>query len=106
MVEKSYRKNIGKVTNFTKIEEVYELYYRLFSKRDESGQNKLDSSCEFMRVELLQYKFRPNYIALDLNYQFDEFHTYDSFYNDSNEEALKITDIWSFVAEALLQAPI
>lgn len=109
LIEKSYRKNIGKVTKFTNTDNVYEfddLFHRLFSKRDEVGKNKLDSSCEYMREELLQYGFSPDYIALDLDHQFDEFHTYDGFYDDSNNDALKIIDIWSFVARALMQAPI
>jgi len=106
MIEKSYHKNIGKVTKFTNIDEVYEfdeLFHRLFSKKDEIGKNKLDSSCEFLRRELLQFGFIPQYIALDLDHQFDEFHTYDRFYDgDSNKDALKVLDIWSFVAEALM----
>ena len=96
MIEKSYQKNIGKVTRFTNADEIYE-----------TGKSRLDSSCEFLRGELLQYGFKPEYIALDLDHQFDEFHTYDGFYHgDSNKEALKITDIWTFVVSALMQAPL
>lgn len=106
MIEKSYCKNISKVTKITDIDEVYEfdeLFYGLFSKKDETGKNKLDSSCEFLRGELLQYGFKPEYIALDLDHQFDEFHTYDGFYDDdSNKDALKVMDIWSFVVSALM----
>lgn len=110
MIEKSYQKNIGKVTRFTNADEIYEfdeLFHRLFSKKNETGKSRLDSSCEFLRGELLQYGFKPEYIALDLDHQFDEFHTYDGFYHgDSNKEALKITDIWTFVVSALMQAPL
>lgn len=109
MIEKSYCKNIGKITKFTNEDEVYEfdvLFHNLFSKKDEVGKNKLDSSCEFLRGELLQYGFKPEYISLDLEHQFDEFHTYDGFYaGDNNKDALKISDIWLFVAEALMQNP-
>lgn len=107
MIEKSYDKNIDKVIKITNEDEVYhfnELFLRLFSNKDENGMNKLDSSCKYLREELFQFGFIPKYIALDLEHQFDEFHTYDKFYDDdSNKDALKISDIWSFIAEALLQ---
>lgn len=110
MIEKSYHKNIGKIIKFTNAYEVYEfdeLFTRLFSKKDKTRKDTLDASCEFMRGELLEYGFSPEYIALDLDHQFDEFHTYDSFYDDdSNQDALNVTDIWSFVARALMQAPL
>ncbi len=110
MVEKSYNKNIGVVTKFSNADEVYEfdqLFHKLFSKNDDSGKGKLDSSCEFLRAELLQYGFKPEYISLDLDHQFDEFHTYDGFYSGGDaKNALKTTDIWSFVAEALMYSPI
>lgn len=106
MIEKSYCKNIGKVTKFKNADEIYEfdvIFYNLFSKKDRAGKNKLDFSCEFLRDELLQYGFKPEYISLDVEHQFDEFHTYDSYYTDNNNiNALKITDIWEFVAEALM----
>lgn len=106
LIEKSYHKNVAKVTKFTNTDEVYEFYElfnRLFSKEDEKGKNKLDPSCEFLREEFLQYGFSPQYIALDLDHQFDEFHTYDGFYDDnSNKDALNASDIWSFVASALI----
>lgn len=63
----------------------------------------MDSSCKFLRRELLDYGFKPEYIALDLEHQFDEFHSYDGFYNsDSNKDALKVMDIWSFITNALI----
>lgn len=110
MIEKSYSKNIGEIIKFTNVDEIYEfdaLFHDLFSKKDEVGNNRLDSSCEYLRGELLQYGFKPEYISLDLDHQFDEFHTYDGFYaEDNNKNALKITDIWSFVAGALMQASV
>lgn len=106
MIEKSYCKNIGKITKFNNVDEVYEfneLFHRLFAKKDEIGKNRLDSSCKFLQKELLQYGFSPQYIALDLEHQFDEFHTYDRFYHDiSNTNALKVSDIGSFIYKALI----
>lgn len=105
MIEKSYQKNVGKIITFKNIGEIYEfdkLFHRLFSKKDNTGKSKLDDSCEFLKAELLQYGFQPEYIVLDLDHQFDEFHTYDDFYGvDSNQNTLKIADIWSFIAKAL-----
>lgn len=106
MIEKSYSKNIGTVTKLADIDEINEfdkLFYGLFSKKDETGKNTLDSSCKFLRRELLDYGFKPEYIVLDLEHQFDEFHSYDGFYNgDSNKDALKVMDIWSFITSALI----
>ena len=105
MIENSYCKKVGKIFKFTN-EEAYmfnELFCSLFSKKDANNKSKLDSSCKYMRSELLEYGFKPEYISLDLEHQFDEFHTYDGFYRDSNStEALKITDIWAFVGKALM----
>ena len=107
MIEKSYNKNIGQVVKYTNIDidekyKFYELFNKLFSKKGVDEKNKLDSSCEFLKGELMRYGFKPAYISLDLPHKFDEFHTYDRFYDgDSNEYALKILDIWSFVYEAL-----
>lgn len=56
-----------------------------------------------MRAEMIEFGFKPEYIALDLDHQYDEFHTYDGFYNDTKSETpISVTDIWSFVAQALL----
>lgn len=108
MIEKSYDKNIGDIARCTNIDEIYafdKLFNNLFSKKNKHGISELDSSCEFLRAELLQYGFRPEYIALDLDHQYDEIHTYDGFYDiEGNKNALNAWDIWSFVAEALKQA--
>lgn len=104
MVENSYEKRHGKITVFESEEEIcrfYELFEALFSKRNDIGRSRLDSSSEFMRAEMLRYGFKPTYIALELEHQLDEFHTYDSFYKELSEQALKITDIWSFLCRTL-----
>lgn len=105
MVEKSYRKNNGKIVRLADENELYEfesLFQNLFSKKDKQGRPHLDPSCEFLRGDLLRDGFLPEYIALDLEHQFDEFHTYDGFYDgESGESALRILDIWSFVYDAL-----
>lgn len=48
MIEKSYQKNIGKVTRFTNADEIYEfdeLFHRLFSKK-----MKLEKADQIHRV--------------------------------------------------------
>ena len=100
MIENSYGKKQGKITVFESEEEIYrfcKLFDALFSKKDDVRKSKLDSSSEFMKAELLKYGFKPTYIALELDHQIDEFHTYDGFYEGLSEQALKITDIWSFL---------
>ena len=104
MIENSYGKKQGKITVFESEEEIYrfcKLFDALFSKKDDVRKSKLDSSSEFMKAELLKYGFKPTYIALELDHQIDEFHTYDGFYEGLSEQALKITDIWSFLYRVL-----
>lgn len=104
MIENSYGKKHGKITMFESEEEIYrfgELFDALFSKKDGARKSELDSSSKFMKDELLKYGFKPTYIALELDHQIDEFHTYDGFYKGLSEQALKITDIWSFLYRAL-----
>lgn len=106
MIENSYCKNIGKVTKISNKYEIYEfekLFYSLFSKKDISGNNKLDTSCEILKDELVRDGFRPYFITLDLEHQYDEFHSYDfDFHNKRNDEALKVSDILLFITEAIM----
>ena len=75
----------------------------LFGKKDLNGKYALDYSCKNMMEELLACGCKPENIAIDLDHQFDEFHTYDSYYEDTdNEYALNIGDIWDFIYEALV----
>lgn len=104
MIEQSYDKNRNKITSFETDEEAYEflaLFNLLFSKKDDVGKSKLDSSSQFLKNELATFGFKPAYIALDLDHQLDEFHTYDGFYEGLSEEAMQITDIWSFLVMAI-----
>lgn len=106
IAEKSYRKNVGGITQIACSEDRLNfeaLFSNMFSKQSPSGHNLLDSSCEILKGELLQHGLIPEYISLDIEHQFDEFHTYDNYYGyDSNESALNILDIWALVAKALL----
>lgn len=61
----TYKKKKAKVTILRSNEEMnyfFELFERLFSKKNDIGNNKLDSSSLFVRTELLQYGFKPAYI--------------------------------------------
>ena len=103
MVENAYKKKKAKATILRSNEEMnhfFELFERLFSKKDDIGKNKLDSSSLFLRAELLQCGFRPAYIALDLEHQMDEFHTYDHFYEGISEQSLRITDMDILISSA------
>ncbi len=106
MISKSFRKKIRRVVKFKDADEIYEfdrMFHQLFSKKAPDGKSILDASCEFMRYEMLRDGFCPEYIALDLDHQFDEFHTYDGYYDGGDEtNAIKASDIWSFVAQALM----
>lgn len=105
LVEKSYDKNVGKViklSNKNELNKFDNLFYCLFSKKDRMNEHKIDDSCIFLRNELLRYGFKPEYIVLDLDHQFDEFHTYDGFDDEQgSEDGLNISTIWSFVANPL-----
>lgn len=64
--------------------------------------NNLEPSSKYMKFELMEFGFLPEYISLDLDHQYDEFHTYDGFYDcTTTEKPLIVTDIWNFVAFAL-----
>lgn len=107
MIEKSYRKNIGKVIKLADIDELdafNKLFHNFFSVHDVDGDSLLDPSSKNLRNKLLKYGFAPEYIALDLDHQFDEFHTYDGFCQeyDNSEYALEVLDIWSLIARALM----
>lgn len=106
LIQKSYSKNVGKIIHLSTTQEydlLNDLFFKLFSKADPSGNLTLDPSCENIHHELLQYGFSPEYIVSDLDHQFDEFHTYDQFYgNNYPENSLKIADIWTFTSEALI----
>lgn len=104
MIEKSYRKNRGHVIKFGDTEKIYDfinLFRKMFAKKDLLGNYILDSSCKNLQNELLRDGCLPSYIALDLEHELDEFHTYDSFYKNCNEDALKLTDIWAMMCQAL-----
>ena len=104
MVGKSYDKNTRKITKLYDDSELYDflsLFDDLFSKKDDIGKNKLDPSSMYLRDELLRYGFTPEYIAIDLEHQFDEFHGYDDYSEEEKEYQLRITDIWSFVYNTL-----
>jgi len=53
--------------------------------------------------ELLRDGAIPTYVALELDHQFDELHTYDGFFSDENKskEAVNPGDIYSLVYEAI-----
>lgn len=106
IVEKSYDKNIKSTFNCSNLPEsriLTELFYKLFAKRNKSNIYILDDSCKNMLYELKRYGLRPSHIVTDLEHQFDEYHTYDSFYNDDfNENQLNILDIWAFIYNALI----
>lgn len=104
-VDNSYDKQIHSVQKLDSAEDAHTfntLFNNFFSKRNSNETTKLDPSSEFMRAEMIEFGFKPEYIALDLDHQYDEFHTYDGFYDGAkSEKPLNVTDIWSFVAQAL-----
>lgn len=107
LIECSYGKNVGKITRFKSGDEVYEfnkLFNKLFSKQDSNSENLLDPSSKILWGELMKWGFEPEYFVLDLEHQFDEFHTYDNF-QEENEHSLNITDIWSFIYSSITIAP-
>ena len=104
LVEISYTKNIKAVVKIQNEYEFYEfnkLFDAMFSKRDDVNRIVLDTASKILKNEYLENGFRPEHIPLDLEHQFDEFHGYDHFEKEMNEQALRITDIWSFLIQAL-----
>lgn len=104
LVEISYKKHNKGVTKFQNECEIYEfnkLFDMLFSKIESTDRIILDTASKFLKNEYLEYGFRPEHIPLDLEHQFDEFHGYDNFERGLNEHALRITDIWAFLIQAL-----
>lgn len=105
-IDISYSKHVHFVQKMYSTDDMYAfdtLFNNFFSKRNSNETPKLDPSSKFMRAEMIEFGFKPEYIALDLDHQYDEFHTYDGFYNDTKSETpISVTDIWSFVAQALL----
>ena len=77
-------------------------FVQLFSKSDENGNFQLDDSAQNMRTEIMKHGAMPDCLLLDLDHQFDEFHTYDSFYTEHYENMLQISDIWQEIASALI----
>ena len=73
----------------------------LFSKKDNADKTILDTASKILKNEYLKYGFKPEYISLDLEHQFDEFHGYDHFEKELDEHALRITDIWAFLTRVL-----
>lgn len=104
-INKSYTKQIHSVKKIHSPKEMYvfeTLFNNFFSKKNPDKTTKLDPSSEYMKFEMIEFGFLPEYIALDLDHQYDEFHTYDGFYDGTTtDKPLIVTDIWSFVAQAL-----
>ena len=90
-----------------------ELYYsriqksvnnlRTVPKPNAERRNSTDPAIDNWKHELLRDGARPTYIALELDHQYDELHTYDGFYDDKykSEDAVKSGDIYSLVYEAI-----
>lgn len=105
LVQKSFSKKIDKRTVIDDGNKSYflMLFKSLFGKEDLNGKVILDDSCKNMMEELLSYGCKSENIALDLEHQFDEFHTYDNYYRGNcTEYELSIQDIWSFIYMGLI----
>ncbi len=106
MIEHSYSKKIKKVERIDSDKKFYyfiDLFNTLFAKQDDNGGSELDPSCIILRDELIQWGLRPNYFVIELEHQFDEFHTYNNFYNESCQYDLKVQDIVNFIYSALVE---
>ena len=104
MLHKSSRKHsngIARITTDCK-EQFDTIFAKLFAKADEEGNLQFDDSAANVKAEITRHGAMPEYVLLDLDHQFDEFHTYDSFYNDNNENMLQISDIWKELGTALI----
>lgn len=104
MLQKSSHKHSNGIARITidYKEQFDTVFAQLFAKADEEGKLQFDDSAANVKAEITRYGAMPEYILLDLDHQFDEFHTYDSFYNDYNENMLQISDIWKELGDALM----
>ena len=104
MLEKSCRKHSNGITRITAYykSRFDAIFPQLFAKADEEGNIRFDDSALNMRAEIMRDGVMPEYILIDLEHHFDEFHTYDSFGADNPENALKIADIWKDISDALI----
>lgn len=104
-INTSYNRQIHSVKKIQSTDDMYAfetLFNNFSSKKMPNKTNNLEPSSEYMKFELMEFGFLPEYIALDLDHQYDEFHTYDGFYDGTtSEKPLIVTDIWNFVARAL-----
>lgn len=104
-INTSYNKHIGSTQKIYSYEDktIFEgMFNEFFAKKSPNNTFDLDSSCEYMKYEMLKYGIHPEYISIDLEHSFDEFHTYDNFYNDTvSENSLSIATIWNFIFQAL-----
>lgn len=109
LIEKSYNKHNGKVLKLKSSDEIYDfdiLFKKMFAKKTEmNGVPELDASCLNLFHEYIQYGFKPQYIVIDFEHIFDEFHTYDweSDYPHS-ENAIQSTDIFCFISRAIMDS--
>lgn len=104
MLHKSSHKHssgTARITTDTR-EQFDTTFAKLFAKADEEGNIQFDDSAKNIRTEIMRDGAMPEYILLDLDHQFDEFHTYDSFYSDCYENMLQISDIWREIGDALM----
>uniref|UniRef100_UPI003FEE4DE2 hypothetical protein n=1 Tax=Eubacterium sp. TaxID=142586 RepID=UPI003FEE4DE2 len=103
MIEKSYQKKCGTIVTIDKNNylEFNKTFNQLFSKINTYNEYVLDDSCKNIYYEILQYGSIPQYISIDLEHQFDEFHTYDSFYKCISKSDLNILDIWAVICNAI-----
>ncbi len=78
----------------------WELIEKLFTKVNEVGKTVRDSAINNFISESFRDGCRPEYIALDLDYQSDELHTYD-WGHDIKDGGLKAADVYSVVYRAV-----
>lgn len=78
----------------------WELIEKLFTKVNEVGKTVRDSAIDDFISECFRDGCRPEYIALDLDHQFDELHTYD-WGHDIKDGGLKAADVYSVVYRAV-----
>lgn len=107
MVEKSYYKNVNKIKKIVTSDDAKafnEMFDSAFVKRARKGfKTRIDPAVENYKYEILKYGTRPEYIALGLDHQYDELHTYDGSRTEDNKskEAVRVDDVYSFVYQAI-----
>ena len=81
------------------------MFEMVFAKQARNGEcNHIDPAADNYRVEILEFGSRPDYIALGLDHQYDELHTYDGFYDEHDEklwDAVNRDEIYSSVYQAI-----